>query len=77
MQGIFFWSIICTAVIDKLSKIFYGNKEILYHYKGEEDVPILGMFDDVLAVNKCSNEAVISNSTINRFMELNILVNNQ
>ena len=36
-------------------------------------MPILGMVDDVLAVNKCSNEAVISNSTINRFMELNKL----
>ena len=36
-------------------------------------MPILGMVDDVLAVNKCSNEAVISDCTINRFMELNKL----
>ena len=73
MQGTIFGSIICTAVIDKLAKIFYGNKEILYKYKGEVKVQILGMVDDVLAVNKCSNEAVISNFTINRFMELNKL----
>ena len=73
MQGTVFGSIICTAVIDKLAKIFYGNKDIIYKYKREVEVPILGMVDDVLAVNRCSNEAVMSNSTINKFMELNKL----
>ena len=42
-------------------------------YKGEVEVPVLGMVDDVLAVNICSNEAVISNATVNEFMELNKL----
>ena len=53
MQGTVFGSIICTSVIDKLAKIFYQDKVILYKYKGEVEVPVLGMVDDVLAVNKC------------------------
>ena len=73
MQGTVFGSIICTSVIDKLAKIFYKNYDILYKYKGEVEVPILGMVDDVLAVNKCSNEVVTSNATVNMFMELNKL----
>ena len=52
MQGTVFGNIICTSVIDKLAKIFYKNDDILYKYKGEVEVPILGMVDDVLAVNK-------------------------
>lgn len=73
MQGTVFGSIICTSVIDKLAKIFYQDKMILYRYKGEVEVPVLGMVDDVLAVNKCSNPAVMSNATVNKFMELNKL----
>ena len=68
-----FGSIICQSVIDKLAKIFYKDKEILYSYKGEVEVPVLGMVDDVLAVNKCSNPVVMSNATVKKFMELNKL----
>ena len=73
MQGRVFGSIICTSVINKLAKIFYENDDLLYQYKGEVEVPILGMVDDVLAVNKCSNAVVTSNATVNKFMELNKL----
>ena len=73
MQGTVFGSIICTSVIDKLAKIFYESPDIMYKYKGEVKVPILGMVDDVLGVNQCSKEVVASNATINSFMELNKL----
>ena len=73
MQGTVFGSLICTSVINKLAKIFYEKSELLYKYKGEVEVPILGMVDDVLGVNSCSNDVVTSSATINSFMELNKL----
>ena len=71
MQGTVFGSLICTSVMDKLAKIFYNDEKLLYGYK--DKVPVLEMVDDVLCVAKCGSEAVMSNSTINSFMELNKL----
>ena len=71
MQGTVFGSLICTAVMDKLAKIFYNDTTLLYKYKNKVKVPILGMVDNVLCVAKGSSEAVKCNSTINSFMELN------
>ena len=59
--------------MDKLAKMFYNDKSLLYKYKGEVEVPILGMVDDVLNVAKCSNQVVTTTATINSFMELNKL----
>ena len=73
MQGTVFGSIICTSVMDKLAKIFYQDEALLYKYKGVVDVPVMGMVDDVLNVATCSEQTVISNSTINSFMEQNKL----
>ena len=73
MQGTVFGSLICTTVMDKLAKIFYSDENLLYKYKGEVDIPVLGMVDDVLSVAKCSETSVITNATIVSFMELNKL----
>ena len=73
MQGTVFGSIICTAVMDKLAQIFYQDPDLVYKYKDKVEVPILGMVDDVLCVTKCSSSTIISNATINSFMELNKL----
>ena len=73
MQGTVFGSIICSSVMDKLAKIFYQDKNLLHKYKGVVDVPVLGMVDDVLNVATCSEQAIISNSTVNMFMEQNKL----
>ena len=73
MQVTVFGNLICTSVIDNFAKLFYQNSELLYKYKGEVEVPILGMVDDVLGVIHCSNDEVTSNATISSFMELNIL----
>ena len=59
--------------MDKLAKIFYNDEKLLYRYKDKVEVPVLEMVDDVLCVAKCGSEAVMSNSTINSFMELNKL----
>ena len=73
MQGTVFGSLICTSVMDKLAKIFYKNPELVYKYKNKVEVPVLGMVDDVLCVTKCSTKTLVSNATINSFMELNKL----
>ena len=58
---------------DKLAKIFYGDRNLLYKYNNEVEIPVLGMVDDVLSVSPCSEQSVITNATINSFMELNKL----
>ena len=73
MQGTVFGSLICTSVIDKLAKIFFSDSKLLYKNMGELDVPLLGMVDDVLNVATCSEQAVLSNATINSFIEHNKL----
>ena len=59
MQGRVFGSLICTSVMDKLAKIFYKDKKLLYTYKSEVKEPVLGMVDDVLCVAKCGSDAVL------------------
>ena len=73
MQGTVFGTIICTAVMDKLAKICYQDENLLYKYKNTVKVPVLGMVDDMLSVASCSSSSVITNSTINSFMEMNKL----
>ena len=73
MQGTVFGSIICTSVMDKLAKIFYKDPDLVYKFKNKVEVPVLGMVDDILCVSRCSSKTVISNATVNSFMELNRL----
>ena len=56
--------------MDELAKIFYKNPDLVYKYKEKVEVPVFSMLDDV---TKCSSKTVISNATINSFMELNKL----
>ena len=69
MQGTVFGSLCCTVSMDKLGKHVYNKHELLYRYKGVVDVPTLGMVDDILAVQKCSNDTVKINAVINAFVE--------
>ena len=59
--------------MDKLAKMFYNDKSMLFKYKGDIEIPVLGMLDDLLNVAKCSNQVVTTTATINSFMELNKL----
>ena len=68
MQGTVSAGIKFTTSIDKLSKIAYENKPLLYIYKGV-DVPPLGMVDDTLSISKCSAQSTAINATINTFVE--------
>ena len=73
MQGTVFGSLICSSVMDKLAKIFYSDRKLLYKYEGEVNVPTLGIIDGVLNVATCTEQAVLSNCTINSFIEHNKL----
>ena len=69
MQGTVWGSLFCTTSMDKLGKIYYRNKELLYKYKNLVEIPPLCMVDDIMSIQKCSDSRKI-NSTINAFIEL-------
>ena len=69
MQGTVWGSLFCTATMDKLGKLEYSNEDLLYKYKGEVEIPTLGMVDDLLSIRKCSMESVKANAVINGFIE--------
>ena len=47
----------------------YKSDKLLYKYKGVVKTPCLGMVDDILAIQKCSDKTVELNSVINAFIE--------
>ena len=61
-------SIYCTNTMDKLGKIVYSDKKLIYDYKGT-NVPCLQMVDDILTVTKCNTTAITMNATVNTFIE--------
>ena len=69
MQGSVWGSLCCVAVLDKLGKHVYANKELLYFYKGLVGCPPLQMVDDVLSVQTCAKSQHV-NTVINTFMDL-------
>ena len=69
MQGTVWASLFCAATMDKLAKLAYKNKELLYMYKGKVSVPPLLMVDDILTVQKCRATSGAINSEVNAFIE--------
>ena len=67
MQGTVWGSLLCTATMDKLGQMIYNNPELTYKYKGVVETPSLGMVDDILIVQKCSNDTVKLNAIVNAF----------
>jgi hypothetical protein len=69
MQGTVNSGLFCTSTMDKLAKIIYSDKSLVYKYKGVTDVPPLEMVDDILTISKCSIAAVTINAVVNAFIE--------
>ena len=42
---------------------------MIYKYKGVVETPSLGMVDDILSSQKCSDKSIKSNAVINGFIE--------
>jgi hypothetical protein len=66
MQGTVWAGLQCTSERDTLGKASYENP---YMYTGQVKIPMLGMVDDVLTVTTCSNQSIVTNATVNTFME--------
>jgi hypothetical protein len=56
--------------MDKLGQQAYNDKHTLYRYKNSVDVPPLQMVDDIIAVSKCGNQVVSTNTAVNTFTKL-------
>jgi hypothetical protein len=69
MQGTVWGSLCCTASMDKLGQLVYNNSKLLYKYKGEVDIPSLGMVEDILSIQKCPSDSLQTNAVINAFVE--------
>ena len=69
MQGTVWGSLFCTASMDKLGQLVYKNDDLVYNYKGVVATPSLGMVDDVISVQKCSDKATKINAIVNAFIE--------
>ena len=50
MQGTVNSVLFCTSSMDKLAKMVYEDKSLLYKYKGVAEVPPLEMVDDILTI---------------------------
>ena len=68
MQGTVNSGLLCTSTMDKLAKIVYDDKSLVYKYEGVAEVPPLEMVDDVLTISKCSMTSVTMNATVNAFI---------
>ena len=55
----------CTATMDKLSKIINKNMELLFKYRGIVEVPPLEMVDGIVTASKCGENSVDLNSEVN------------
>ena len=69
LQGTVWGSPMCIATTDKLDKKVYDEKEHLYKYKGEVDVPPLEMVDDILTLQNCGLASEAINNQVNNFIE--------
>ena len=69
MQGTVWGSLLCTATMDKLGQLVYQNPALTYKYKGVVETPSLGMVDDIMCIQRCSNGTVEMNAVVNAFVE--------
>ena len=77
MQGGVLGAPMCALSIDKIGKDSIENKEHLYLYKGEVEIPLLGMIDDGLLITECGVKSIEGNSYLNARIEMNKLKLNE
>ena len=66
------WSrkgLMCTNSMDKLCKLIYKKKHLLFKYRGVVSVPPLEMVDDVATAANCGENSSELNHIVNTFIE--------
>jgi hypothetical protein len=64
-QGDVFGPILCSNQVDTFGKECIEERKYVYTYKGEVDIPPLGMVYDLICVSECGHKTAMMNSYIN------------
>ena len=64
-QGDVFSPILCSNQVDKIGKECLDENKYIYLYKGEVEIPPLGMVDDLLTISECGHKTAMISSFIN------------
>ena len=64
-QGDVFGPILCSNQIDTFGKECLEEGKYTYSYKGEVNIPPLGMVDDLISISECGHKTAMMNSFIN------------
>ena len=63
-QGDVFGPMLCSKQVDTFGKECLEEKKYTYKYKGEVDIPPLGMVDDLICVSECGYQTSMMHSYI-------------
>ena len=64
-QGDNFGPILCSNQVDTFGKECLQEKKYIYNYRGEVEIPPLGMVDDLVCVSECGPSSAMLNGYIN------------
>jgi hypothetical protein len=60
-----FGPILCTNQVNTFGMECIDERKYVYTYKGDVDIPPLGMVDDLICVSECGHKTAMMNSYIN------------
>ena len=64
-QGDVFGPILCSNQVDTFGKECLEEGKYIYSYRGEVDIPPLGMVDDLICISECGHQTARMNAFIN------------
>jgi hypothetical protein len=64
-QGDVFGPIMCSNQVDTIGRECLQERKYVYSYKGEVDIPPLGMVDDLICISECGHKTAMMNAYIN------------
>ena len=65
IQGDVFGPLLCSKQVDTFGQECLNEEKYTYKYRGEVDIPPLGMVDDLICVSECGIKTSMVNSFIN------------
>ena len=64
MQGDVFAPLLCSKLVDRIGQECLEDKKYNYLYKGEVEIPPLGMVDDLICIAECGFKTAMLNAYI-------------